>query len=436
MCEGAIRIGRWLPHRAAKVETVFVRRTFRRSGGIWTLLIANIFALGAIAWITWHKEPSGFFRVAPAAFADLPGWTTSDPRSALAAFRRSCAAIEKLPEHQAMGGAGYAGAAGRWVPACKAIPLAPLSAERARAYFETWFAPLAIVEGRDALFTGYYEPELSGSLGRDARHRVPIYGRPDDLVTAELGEFRRTLAGQSISGRLSGDKLVPYPSRASIDASGLSRMPILLYTDDPVSAFFLQIQGSGRVRLAGGERLRLAYAGTNGRPYTPIGRVLIARGALERQNVSLQTIRAWLKAHRSAAREIMEKDQSFVFFRLAPVGDPSLGSPGAEGVLLTPGTSLAVDPRLHPLGAPVFVAATAPDPDPAKPDHNFNRLLIAQDAGGAIRGPVRGDVFWGFGTSAEAVAGRMKSSGRLFVFVPKSVAAAIAPYKEFPDLQQ
>jgi membrane-bound lytic murein transglycosylase A len=174
----------------------------------------------------------------------------------------------------------------------------------------------------------------------------------------------------------------------------------------------------------------------NGRAYTPIGRTLIAQGALDRQSVSLQSIRAWLLAHPDQARAVMESDDSFVFFQEAPLGDPSLGSPGNEGVPLTPGASLAVDPYLHAMGAPFFVAATSPDPDAAKPDHPLDRLLVAQDTGGAIKGPERGDVFWGFGPSAEAIAGRMKSHGQLFVLLPKHLAAALAPYKDYPGASQ
>jgi membrane-bound lytic murein transglycosylase A len=289
---------------------------------------------------------------------------------------------------------------------------------------------------RPAHFTGYYEPELSGSRLPAPRYHVPIYGRPKDLVTVDLGSFRRALQGEHIAGRLEGTKLVPYATRGDIDAHGLPTAPVLLYTDDPVSAFFLQIQGSGLVKLTSGETVRLAYAGKNGRPYTPIGRVLIAQGALARKDVSLQTIRAWLNAHPSAAPSVMEADQSFVFFEIAPLGDPTLGSPGTEGAPLTPGGSLAVDERFHPFGAPIYVATTVPDPNPAKPDQSFQRLLIAQDTGGAIKGPARGDIFFGAGAYAEAIAGRLNAHGEFFVLVPKAAAAALGAGKAFPEAPQ
>ncbi len=330
-----------------------------------------------------------------------------------------------------MGWDGYAGAVALWLAPCEALPLATASAGDARAFFEKWFAPVLI--DRPGHFTGYYEPELAGSLVPTPHYRVPIYGRPKDLVVANLGSFRHALQGEQIAGRIEGTKLVPYTARADIDAHGLPMAPVLLYTDDPVSAFFLQIQGSGLAKLSNGEIVRLAYAAKNGRSYTPIGRVLIERGALDRKNVSLQTIRAWLNAHPSAAQGVMEADQSFVFFEIAPLGDPALGSPGTEGVPLTPASSLAVDERFHPFGAPIYVATALPGPNRTKPDQTFQRLLIAQDTGGAIKGPARADIFFGAGAGAEAVAGRLNAHGQFFVLIPKPAAAALGTGKVFPE---
>jgi len=367
----------------------------------------------------------------PTNFAALPGWRANDPRNALEAFRRSCTAIAKRAPSEPMGWAGYAGTAAQWAASCRELPTTMPSANGARSFFEKWFAPVLV--DRSAHFTGYYEPELSGSRLPTPRYRVPIYGRPKDLITANLGSFRHAFEGEHIAGRIEGTKLVPYDTRADIDTHGLATAPVLLYTDDAVSAFFLQIQGSGIVRLENGETLRLAYAAKNGRPYTPIGRVLIASGALDRKDVSLQTIRAWLNAHPSAAKSVMEADESFVFFETAPLGDPTLGSPGTEGVPLTPTASLAVDDRFHPLGAPIYVVTEIPDPGAAKPDQRFQKLLIAQDTGGAIKGPARGDIFFGAGTSAEAIAGRLNAHGQFFVLIPKAAAAALGSGKEFPD---
>ncbi len=404
-----------------------------RSRLAWALVVANLLAIAGLVWITTANQPveTQPLRIVPMAFAALPGWSAGDPRSALDAFRRSCAVIAKQPPSEPMGWEGYAGTSALWLAPCKALPAAATSASDARGYFEKWFAPVLI--DRPAHFTGYYEPELSGSRLPAPHYHVPIYGRPKDLVTVDLGSFRHAFEGEHIAGRIEGTKLVPYAARADIDAHGLPAAPVLLYTDDPVSAFFLQIQGSGLVKLSNGEIVRLAYAAKNGRAYTPIGRVLIAQGALDRKDISLQTIRAWLNAHPSAAQSVMEADQSFVFFEIAPLGDPALGSPGTEGVPLTPAASLAVDERFHPFGAPVYVVTAVPAPNPAKPDQGFQRLLIAQDTGGAIKGPARGDIFFGAGTDAEAIAGRLNAHGQFFVLIPKAAAAALGKGKEFPD---
>src|SRR5205814_720937 len=181
--------------------------------------------------------------------------------------------------------------------------------------------------------------------------------------------------------------------------------------DDPFGAFFLHIQGSGRARLDNGSMLRLAYAGQNGRPYAPIGRLLIARGDIDREHMSMQAIRAWLAMHPRDARTVMESDQSYVFFRELPIGDPLLGSPGTEGVPLTPEASIAIDPAVLALGVPMYVVAQAPAAGSGGQLFRFAHLCIAQDTGGAIKGVARGDIFWGFGARAESIAGRMKSGG-------------------------
>ena len=399
------------------------------------VLIVVAVAAGWLWWRLGAPPAPGPMRLVPTRYSALPGWGASDPAPALTAFRRSCAQIAEKPADAAMGGAGYAGIAGDWRAACQAVSDARAGAAAVRAWFETWFQPVAIGAGpaREGLFTGYYEPELMAARQRHGPYQTPVYGVPDDLVTVDLRQFRNAWKNERIAGRIDGHSLVPFPSRAEIDAAGLAKAPVLFYAADPVAVFFLHIQGSGRVVFEDGTRARVAYAAQNGRPYTAIGRTLIAEGAIPRESVSLQSIRAWLKAHPQDARRVMETNQSYVFFKELPLGDPELGSAGAEGVSLTPRASLAVDLRFHPLGAPFFVAASAPDPDAGKPDHAFERLLIAQDTGGAIRGAVRGDVFWGFGADAQAIAGRMKAQGTLFVLLPKPVAARLGAGKDFPE---
>ncbi len=402
-----------------------------RPRAVWTaVLLLAVLALALVAgWKLWlsRKQP-GPPSLSPVSYAALPGWAASDPRPALVAFRRSCDAILRLPSQHEMGGTGYAGTAGDWAPVCRNVPDAH-SARDARAWFEDQFRPYAVSAGGDAsgLFTGYYEPVLRGSARSHGAYREPVYGYPSDLIEVDLGQFRDALKGERIAGRIDGHRLVPYATRAEIDAHGLAAAPTLFYGDDPVSVFFLHIQGSGRVRFDDGRVFRVVYAGQNGQPYTPVGRALIEQGAIAREHMSMQAIRDWMKANPGKARRVMEEDRSFVFFRIAPVGDASLGSDGAEGVPLTAEASLAVDPRIHALGVPMFVAAMAPADDPSAPERAFQRLLVAQDMGGAIRGAVRGDVYFGSGTRAESLAGRMKSDGQLYVLLPKLLGVRSGP---------
>jgi membrane-bound lytic murein transglycosylase A len=398
------------------------------------IFLIAVLIFGVVASLVWWNlrtappapSVSQAFSLHPVKFAELDGWSRSDARPALSAFERSCTAILKAPPSQAMTGNGYAGNAGDWVPACKNLPEIS-DAGIARRFFETNFVPFAIAQSPpgDGLFTGYYEPELRGSKTAHGAYRTPVYGQPDDLIDVDLGQFRESLRGERIAGRLDGHRLVPYSTRAEIDRDGLGHAQVLFYGDDPAAVFFLHIQGSGRVRLDDGSMERVAYAGQNGWPYTSIGRALIEENQLERGKVSMQAIRHWMDVHPAKAREVMERDQSFVFFKEAPVGDPELGSPGAEGAPLTPNASMAVDQRIHPLGAPFYVVANAPDRDPDNPERPLRRLYIAQDIGGAIRGPIRGDLFFGYGKDSESEAGRMKSKGQLYVFVPNAIAARI-----------
>jgi len=315
----------------------------------------------------------------------------------------------------------YAGHVSDWRQICRSAPAIPKDAAEVRAFFEHDFAPFLVTMGStpEGLFTGYYEPRLNGSRTRHDRFQTPVYGLPDNLVSVDLGTFRDTLKGERIAGRIENQKLVPYATRAEIDAGGLKSSRVIFYGDDPVAVFFLHIQGSGRVFLDDGSVERIAYAGQNGHPYTAIGKTLIRMGALKRENVSMQSIAAWLHTHPSQARAVMESDASYIFFTEQPSGDPSLGSAGTEGALLTPNASIAVDTKIHPLGVPFFIATTTPDGKP------LNGLYVAQDTGGAIKGAVRADIFFGSGHRAESLAGEMKQKGTMFVLLPKTVAAHI-----------
>jgi membrane-bound lytic murein transglycosylase A len=336
--------------------------------------------------------------VHPARFADLPGWTADRQAEALPPFLRSCSRLEKQAD---------------WAEACAAARAVPAGDDAAaRTFFETALTPVAVTNHGEAegLFTGYYEPELTGCRARGDGCSVPVYRRPPELVSVELGRFRESLKGERIAGKVENGALVPYASRKDIVAGALANRGLeLAWAADPVELFFLQIQGSGRLRLADGSIIRLGFDGQNGHPYVPIGRVLLDRGALERP-VTMQSIKAWLRGAPEAAPGVLSENPSYIFFREL-AGEGPIGS---QGVALTPGRSLAVDRNFLPLGAPVWLQAD-----------DLRRLMVAQDTGGAIRGPVRGDVFWGPGREAEEKAGAMQARGKIWLLVPPAVAARL-----------
>ena len=302
-----------------------------------------------------------------------------------------------------------------WRPICTAAKgIGDGGDAAARYFFETWFRPYLVTDGgrADGLFTGYYEPELRGAWTRHGSYRSPIYARPRDLVSVELGRFRDDWRGQRIAGRLKDGQLVPFDSRAEIERGALGGRGLeLLWVDSPVDAFFLHIQGSGRVAMEDGSVVRLGYAGHNGRAYVAIGRLLVERGEIPKAEVSMQSIRAWLAANPSEGVILMERNPSYIFFHTVAGHGPV----GAQGVVLTPGRSLAVDTKFVPLGLPLWLDTTDPR-DPARP---LRRLVVAQDTGTAIKGAVRGDLFWGSGAAAAGPAGRMKESGRYYLLFPK-----------------
>ncbi len=349
----------------------------------------------------------------PASFSDLPGWTADNQAQALPAMRKTCERIFKKSATQNFGILPEAGAYGDWQVICQELLLLPPeNLPVVRAFFESRFQPYLATAAGDpkGLFTGYYEASLRGSRTRQGAYQYPLYARPDDLVMVNLGEFRDELKGQRIAGRVMDGNLKPYEDRAEIVAG---RWPhndkALVWIDNAVDAFFVQVQGSGVVRLDDGSVMRIGYAGQNGHIYYAIGRELIKRGALTKDNVSMQAIREWLAANPEQADDVMNTNRSYVFFRELL----SDGPVGGEGVTLTARRSLAIDHSKIPYGVPVWLQTD----DPA-----LQRLMVAQDTGGAIRGAVRGDVFWGYGPEAEKMAGPMKASGQYWLLLPKTIA--------------
>jgi membrane-bound lytic murein transglycosylase A len=370
---------------------------------------------------------AGPMTLEPVAFADMPGWKADHPAAALAAFVASCERIQYFPPDQALGGSGEAGALGgkaaQWGPVCataKTVPLADDAA--ARSFFQARFQPYRVSQGIDtaALVTGYFEPEVAGDTTQEGPYQTPLLGLPPDLVTVDLGAFDPAQRGVMAVGRLQGRAVQPYYDRFEIENGALDGDNLAIaWVADPVDAYFLQVEGSGRIDLPDGSVMRVTYAGKNGRPYVPIGRIMVQEKLLAANDVTEQSIRAWLEAHPARARAIMDQNASYVFFRTAPELTNVAGPPGALGVSLTPGRSIAVDERYLPLGAPVWLDTT--DPVSHGP---LQRLTVAQDLGSAITGPLRADLFFGSGNAAEAQAGAMDAAGTLYVLLPRPTVAA------------
>jgi membrane-bound lytic murein transglycosylase A len=300
---------------------------------------------------------------------------------------------------------------------CEAARALPADDEAAaRTFVEAHFQAWALASADSAsggMVTGYYEPVLGGSRARSERFRQPVYGVPPDLIAVELEGVNPDLKGLRLRGRLAGNRLVPYWTRAEIEADSGFRAPVIAWVEDPVELFFLQIQGSGQLDLGAGERLRLGYGDQNGHPYRSVGRILVERGELTLDQASMQGIKSWAAANPRKLREALDANPSYVFFReMSDAG--AQGPVGTLGVPLTAGYSIAVDPRSVPLGAPVFLATTWPQS--AQP---LERLVAAQDTGGAIRGAVRADFYWGSGSEAGALAGRMRQPGRMWILWPR-----------------
>jgi membrane-bound lytic murein transglycosylase A len=368
--------------------------------------------------------PPAYAVYSPATYRALPGWNDDRPQEAWPAFRIGCEAL-------------VARAASRplWqAPCAAAANVDERDAGAVRQFFEANFTPYRVTssDGTErGLVTGYYEPLLRGSRTRSAEFSAPLYAPPDDLLQIELSELYPALKGQRVRGRLDGRRVVPYWVRADIDAGKANLTgKALVYVSDPVDAFFLQIQGSGRVELAEGGVMRVGYADQNGQPFRSVARVLIDRGELSVGEASMQRIREWGRRHPEALPALLDENPSYVFFREVPPPPPDSlearidGPIGSLGVPLLGERTIAVDPRSIPLGAPVFLATTEP-----LSDTPLRRLVMAQDTGGAIRGPVRADFFWGFGAEAGEQAGRMRQEGEMWMLWPNG---APPPTASFP----
>ncbi len=369
------------------------------------LMVSLVAALSACAWLVPRQPGIG----QPVAWSSLPGWNSGGQAAAWPALIRDC---DRLSGRDAT-----------WATICRAaegLPATPDDAQ-ARQFFEQYFRAHEVIGyggHRQGLITGYYEPILRGSLTPSARFRYPLYRRPGNLVRVDLGALYPELRGKLVRGRLDGDRVVPYYSRGQItNSADPLRGQELLWVDDPVALFMLQVQGSGLVRLPDGSLIAVSYADQNGYPYVAIGNRLIQMGAIKPGAVTLQSITRWLHDHQDEAESVLNSNPSYVFFRLANA--PDQGPVGAMQVVLTPQASIAVDPAYIPLGTPVWLDTTSP-----RGNQPYRRLMLAQDTGGAIKGPVRADVFFGIGRDAGRLAGHMQQAGRLYVLLPDNTSDA------------
>ncbi len=345
----------------------------------------------------------------PSTFLAVPGWDRDDLREAWQPFLSSCIVLARKPD---------------WKEPCSvAHDVNGQDAKAVRDFFEAFLQPFQVfnADGSDqGLVTGYYEPLLHGARKRGGAYQTPLYRAPDDLLTIDLSSIYPELKTMRLRGKLVGNKVVPYGSRADLTTGDALAGKELLWVDDPIEAFFLQVQGSGRVQLGDTRELvRVAYADQNGYPYKSIGRYLVDKGEMTLDQASAQAIKAWALAHPDRVAELLNANPSYVFFKEEAVADPNAGPKGSIGVALTPKRSIAVDNQFIPPGVPVFLATTQPSSDT-----ELQRLMLAQDSGGAIRGAVRADFFWGNGLDAQDKAGKMKQKGAMWVLLPKPVPPA------------
>lgn len=357
------------------------------------------------------KEPPADISLSKISFAELPGWREGNPAAALGAWRRSCGRILAMDPAVPLGGKVAAGTASDWRQICSAVGNLSDDPAQTRAFIETNFVPYAVNAGKggEGLFTGYFEPIVRAAAQPGGAYSVPIHGLPSDHVTVRLKDFDSTLQGRRLVGKVEGGRLLPYPDRAAIDGEANGKTDTILYwADDALDVFILQVQGSGIIELPDGRRQRIGFAGHNGHDYVSIGRWLIEQGEL--RTAAWQDIRAWMGRNPQRVSKLLARNRRYIFFR----DIDGNGAQGAAGVVLTPGHSIAIDPKFLPLNVPLWLDTVHPGPG----NKRLQRLVLAQDVGNAIRGPVRGDLFWGVGPDALELAGRMKSPGAYYLLLP------------------
>lgn len=370
-----------------------------------------------LLFLVFSNAQAGF-TLSPASFSSLPGWQEDDQGLALQTFKQSCQDILHRNEKDGIHPVFPQFSVKSWQTICFAAQKIHVSEKRkAREFFETWFVPYHVSDNNHhvGLFTGYYLPLLQVRKTPNKRFHVPIYALPGDLVKIDLGLFDRSFSGKFVTGQVIKNSLLPYPDRAAINEGKIKeKAKVLFWSDDSIDVYFAQIQGSALVELPNNQKFLIGYAGGNGRAYTSIGKILKEKKELDEENISMQSIREWLNTHPKQVHPLLNQNRSYVFFRLLKNKSPL----GTEQVPLTPERSLAIDKRFIPLGAPMWLNTFVPGPS-SRTSH-FRHLMIAQDTGGAIKGIVRGDVYWGAGKKAEFMAGHMNSPGEYWLLLPVS----------------
>lgn len=373
----------------------------------------------AVSAPTKPAQASQDFSLQPALFTDMPGWSTADMAPALTAFKRQCASWRIRSLETPLTGGRYGGAIGAWSNACDAA--GTIQPGQERWFFENYFETNAVIGPGEAKLTSYFEPVIEASREWSPRFSEPVLKRPPDLVTVDLGAFAEAYDNQALrgapralNGKISGDRVVPYPKREAITPF----LGQVIGYAHPADVYNLQVQGSGRLRFQDGSEARAQFAAQNGYKWNSALGALRSSGQLP--NASWGGFRAWLDSNPGQQKSVLNADPSYVFFQEEQVSDRDTGPRGAANIPLTPMGSIAVDPAFHPYGALVFV-------DAMHDGRAFNQLLVAQDTGGAIRrGPNRGDVFAGTGPEAGAFAERMNSPARWWTLLPKTYGPPLA----------
>lgn len=387
------------------------------------MFITLVTLVFSIHWFANHKVT-----LKQTTFDRLPDWKNADLKPSMTAFRFSCKTFLKQDPEKSAGSQHIALQIKDWQPACRvAMSLNLNSNKEIRDFFQTWFTPVEFYQGKPihGLFTAYFLPLLHGSLNKTEQYTVPLYGLPSNLITANLSLFNPTLKNKRIVGRVMGQNLVPFYTREEINKGAIiNTAPTLFWIENPMDRIFLEIEGSGVIELANGKQMYIGYAGENGAPYSSIASILIKQGLMTHDMASSQHIKHYLNDHPEDIDKVLNKNKSFVFFRHLK----SNAAIGAQGVDLTPGYSLAVDPAWIPYGTPTWLSTTIPSSPSTEKTTPFNRLMVAQDTGGAIRGTVRGDVFWGAGKNATFIGNHMQGHGRYWLLLPNHIAAAVSTH--------